>query len=887
MRKSLFVIFLTFSIVISSLAGCGQNPQPASSNKNDIIKSEKFTAITSKYDDGLEMGIVSYDVVKDYGADNTGKKDATDAINNAMFQAQVDGGGTVYLPEGKYLVTDVITVPTNVVLRGEWQSPKQKNAGDTGTILIADNDETFKSNPVIFLNQSGGIQNITIIYPNQTVAAPIEYYYAIDIGYRQCFTMQNITVLGAWNGIALGNPDNGNEIYYLKNAYISALNIGVYNVNTSDTGRMEQVFVSPEYWMENTLYPMDDAAKKATRDYFRANARGFEFYRNDWSVAYDIEISDVNIGMYFGIYEGSTAMNGKFMNVTMTNCDTGIYLQQTKLGGVDFTNLKITTDWESTAAINSSTVQNGTCMFYNTEISGPFKTPILNNGVGQSSTSCSYNFVSGKILGYNSETTYAITLNGGSVTLQEFEFGEEKHHVKASDKIQSLQLLGCTFAGSVDVSIPAASKGNYHINNNPIDNYDLQNTEHVYREDVPSVKNNIVIDVRDYGADKKSTDNTEAVQKALNSLAGVGGIVYIPAGNWLFKGELVVPTGVELRGATPVQQMQSKECLTGTILWIYSGKGDEEGTPFITLEEESGVRGFCAYYPEQNTKNETSGVRETFEYPWTIRAVGKNCWVEDTTLTNSYNGIDFGTYETDGFYIDWVGGSPIRRGIFVGNCKTEGWFQNCQFNPNYAFINGAGSGNSEFRLYYCDAFIVGHVEKLHSFSIFEYGSKTGMLFVDQDGKGACGAIIHLGVDGTETSVRIWKANEIEFVNPQLVSMDSINQKTEILVEETFEGTASFINSCIWGPTNTHLKVEGGTVNVNLMNISSGYGDYALHTTGGKLRMNNAIFHNFKTLVEGDTEEVSLYGCYRRTYQQKIELKVDCDAKITNECAWWS
>lgn len=890
MKKSVLAIFLVLTMMISCLSGCGQNLQSETNSGNDnpsnmalgdIKQSEKFTAVTSKYDDGLEMGVISYDVVKDYGADNTGKEDATEAILSALFQAQVDGGGTVYLPEGKYLVTDVISVPTNVVLRGEWQSPAKEKAGNSGTVLVADNDEVFKTDPVIFLNESGGIQNLTIIYPNQSVSEPIEYYYSIEIGYYRCFTIENTTVLGAWDGIALGNTRQGNEIYYLKNVYVSALHVGVYNVNTSDTGRMEQVYVSPEYWMDNTLYPMDDAEKQKTRDYFRANARGFEFYRNDWSVAYDVEISDLNIGMYFGIYEGSTAMNGKFMNVTMKNCDTGIYLQRTKLAGVDFTNLKITTDWASTAAIDSSSEQDGTCMFYNTEISGPFKTPIRNNGLGQTSTSSAYNFVSGKISGYDSSNTYAVTVNGGSVTMQEFEFGEAKRHVKTSDKIQSLQLLGCKFADTADVSIPAASKANCDIDNKAVENHDLQNSEHVYREDIPRVKSTTIVDIRDYGADKDSTDNTGAVQKALNALRGIGGTVYIPAGNWLFKGELVIPSGVELRGSTPVQQMQSKDCVTGTILWIYSGKGDETGKPFITLEEGSGVRGFSAYYPEQNIDG------ETVKYPWTIRAVGKNCWAEDITLTNSYNGMDFGTYETDGFYIDFVGGSPVRRGIFVGNCKTEGWFQNCQFNPNYAFVNSFSSGNKDYRLYYCDAFVVGYVEKLHSFNLFEYGSKTGILFIEQDKKSASGAVINLGIDGTETSLRICKATDIEFVNPQLVAMTSIKQKTNILIEDTFEGNAYFVNSNIWGPTNTLIKVEGGNVDINLMNICTGYGDYGLHTTGGKLRMTSTIFHNNKTLIEKKTDQVSLYGCYVRGYQNKLCLNNTGKATTTNDHAWWS
>ena len=56
--------------------------------------------------------------------------------------------------------------------------------------------------------------------------------------------------------------------------------------------------------------------------------------------------------------------------------------------------------------------------------------------------------------------------------------------------------------------------------------------------------------VTDFGASESKDDNAAAFQAALD-LAGAnkgGGTVYVPAGLYKFRHDLVVPTGVELRG---------------------------------------------------------------------------------------------------------------------------------------------------------------------------------------------------------------------------------------------------------------------------------------------------------------------------------------------------
>lgn len=60
----------------------------------------------------------SFDV-RAYGAIGDGKFDSTRAIRAAIEAASQSGGGTVYLPRGRYLVSDTLEIPPGVRIRGE------------------------------------------------------------------------------------------------------------------------------------------------------------------------------------------------------------------------------------------------------------------------------------------------------------------------------------------------------------------------------------------------------------------------------------------------------------------------------------------------------------------------------------------------------------------------------------------------------------------------------------------------------------------------------------------------------------------------------------------------------------------------------------------------
>src|SRR5664279_3613259 len=73
-----------------------------------------------------------------------------------------------------------------------------------------------------------------------------------------------------------------------------------------------------------------------------------------------------------------------------------------------------------------------------------------------------------------------------------------------------------------------------------------------------------VYNIRDYGAiGDGETDETQAIQKAIDAASQAGGIVLVPVGHWLCRGHLEIKMGVHLAGMN-VSAM-SWEPATGSI----------------------------------------------------------------------------------------------------------------------------------------------------------------------------------------------------------------------------------------------------------------------------------------------------------------------------------
>ncbi len=181
------------------------------------------------------------------------------------------------------------------------------------------------------------------------------------------------------------------------------------------------------------------------------------------------------------------------------------------------------------------------------------------------------------------------------------------------------------------------------------------------------------LNVLDFGAVGNGVkDNTGAFAAAMKAAAeGGNGVVFVPRGRYLIRGNLDVPDNVTLEGIFSAPSGWTKD--SGSVLLAIAGAGDAKGTPFITLHTSCTLRGLTIFYPEQKMTN------PPVPYPWAVRGQGDNISLIDVLLVNPYQGVDFGTFPAGRHYIRGLYGQPLYRGLFIDQCYDVGRIEDVHF----------------------------------------------------------------------------------------------------------------------------------------------------------------------------------------------------------------
>lgn len=362
-----------------------------------------------------------------------------------------------------------------------------------------------------------------------------------------------------------------------------------------------------------------------------------------------------------------------------------------------------------------------------------------------------------------------------------------------------------------------------------------------------------IVSVLDHGAKADgTTDATAAFQAALDAAGDMGGgVVRAPRGNYLFRGHLNVPQAVTLRGvweSIPAHNGVRDPGLPlptddGTTFLVTADAGTEDGTPFITLNTNSTLKGVVIYYPQQKVDDEPE------PYPWAIAMRGKNPAVLDVELLNPYNGIDASNNERH--LIRNVHGQPLRRGIFVDAIYDIGRIENVHFNPWWSMQPKL----FQWQMANGEAFIFGRSDWEYVLNTFCFGYKVGYRFT-QTKSGLCnGNFLGLGADDCWTAVVVENCAPygLLFTNGQFVSFHGPDP-TMVSVEATNKGSVRFVNSAFWGPCNQIARIAGtGTVGFSDCTFtqwdSQAEGRHAIQAASGSVLVRGCEFRHDGNQVE--------------------------------------
>lgn len=327
------------------------------------------------------------------------------------------------------------------------------------------------------------------------------------------------------------------------------------------------------------------------------------------------------------------------------------------------------------------------------------------------------------------------------------------------------------------------------------------------------------LDVLDFGAvaDGK-TDNTKAFQSALDQASSIGGIVNVPAGQYRINGVLTIPDGVTLKGIAEGPVMANVKW--GTMLLAYAGRDREDSQPFITLLNNSTIKGLSIYYPDQV-------VTDIHPYPWTIQIKGNRSNIIDLNFVNSYNGIDCGSVYHGQDYIRNIYMCAMRRGIYIDRIVDIGRVENVHIHPSSWNQMGVPEAPiHDYQVNNLEGFIVGRCDWEYMVNCFVIWAKVGFRFIETKGDPigndpqANILITQSGSDVGPLAVVVEKTQYhcgVAFENCQF--MDGF------IIEEGNRGPIKLTNCGFWGWAETlggtHIINKGeGTVYLTACNFNA-------------------------------------------------------------------
>lgn len=822
--------------------------------------------------------------------------------NRAAFQAAIDaayesGGGVVYIPAGNYEFHStqigiksvrvrqgtsenkkdfnyeyVLRLHPGVQLRGDWAAPESNNGMVLGTILevrVGKNapnyDGSVKSwwndsqagnalrttytsiaDRFIEMNAGTGVTNLSIWYPEQNINDVKPYPWTLFQTQGNCATIEHVTLVNSYNGF----NSAPSELHYVLDSYITALNKGIEVHVCTDIGRIENVSISPEYWAKSGLPGAPTLAELTA--YTKANSVGFQMHRSDWEYISYLHISGYKTGIWIGREPGfADAPNAQLYEVHVDNCENGLYVEDVNPYGILISNSSFGAAKGGNAVYFYKDFSTST-QFNGVEFSGP----IVSDG--------SDGVISFESCLFGKYSDYALKINNGNVLLSQCHFENADKHVYLGMNMRTLK------------SVNSGHKQRLKINNHSNDAKIEIITDKKYAfEPIPKgLKTNIIAHPRPvsnqvlkadfsratgFNNQRPVKDISSELQSALDALkASGGGTLYLPAGRYLVDKPIKIPSGVELRGSWDVQHHTQNG---GTAIFTNYDGGDagENAPSLIQLETNAGIRGITL--AQLNIISGEYSAESPRKTPFLIQGQGPKVYVINVTIAIGDKGIDLASYDTSGHYVDYLGGVPLRAGIWFGGGAEGGFIRNMQFNPHYGSrLPEGGQGYPRVAMMRfvqsnCSALKFADVKNQTIFNNFVYGSVYGIHFLKDEitGKypGKMTMIGH-GSDGCTYSLFVEDADKdtkIIAVNSELVNTKIPNEPVRSYVLMGKEMNTSKVhpdaklilyNSAFWGSPVFGAIINSGIVSFQQANFSRS-GTYGVDVRGGRAHVYTSYF----------------------------------------------
>jgi len=338
-----------------------------------------------------------------------------------------------------------------------------------------------------------------------------------------------------------------------------------------------------------------------------------------------------------------------------------------------------------------------------------------------------------------------------------------------------------------------------------------------------------------------TSDDTAAIQRALDAAGQPGGVVRLPAGKYLVAGSLKIPEGVALVGSN--QAPVYIEPLVGTVILATGGRDQEDAPALFELGNSATVQGLSVFYPDQK-------VDDIHPYAWTFHLQGGDNTVEHVTLFNSYNGIKIGPEVNVRHRIRSVSGCVLRRGIWLDYCTDIGRIENVQWHCHWWSSPTIGGDSEKIFKYMwqnCEGFVFAKTDWEYVTNTFIFPARIGYRFIATEHGAMNGQLCGIGADATNRCIVVDAIQPMGLLitNGQFVAFNG-EDPIEIVISPTCPGSVRLENCAFWGPAVQNVVSHSQSyVSLNNCYFSSGRpenpGKALVEADGGKLQVQGCSF----------------------------------------------
>lgn len=757
--------------------------------------------------------------VLDYGAVGDGKTDDTVAFKTALSSMSATGG-TLYVPEGTYLITQTITIPRGLSLLGDFKVPTDSDKKVAGTILALDPLPASEGNESATIGMHSGtnMNGFSIWYPNQTLenGKVIEYPYAIQNIHNGASVTENIYLVNAYNGIDHGAVKNQNQS--MINIFGTPLNIGGYIEKANEVGRNEAISFSPEYWLNSGLKCPDE---KILRSYLKEYALGFYIKWVDWHFLSNIDISGYNIGIRIGQFFG------RVYDLNITDCETCVYVDAVAQYGGQLTygTLKASGS-ENAAALRIGENSGATgisCVSMHLESDGKYA--VHHSGKARVTIQDSYI--------KSAETAYYSKL--GMVSLVNTQL-EAKKALLLDENAGKSTVVNCTVEGEFEAKV----KENLTVSSDQKLTSVTLNKEKMAQVQKDGAKRYIrkhtesLIYSTDFGLSVEAEDNAAALQKAIDEAAKKGGTVYVPAGKYRLESPVTVKSNVTLLGSCNTFH----SAIDSDVTYFVTDYGkNQPDSVLFTLEEGSVATGFSVSYDKILQGCETP-------YGWTFRGMGKDITLTNMVVTGGFKVIDFETNQCDNHYIENIAFVAYDTGIAVSG--ENGVLRWCTSNPA-TYSDNPFSAERNWDTGWNGVLQTSLRETSTAYRVNNAKNEIMVLcFVFGVNKGVHAKgdselyLIGMGVDYSMHT--LYAQDNANIIATDIQGVGCPGDSCAIYTDKNYIGTLTAYSTTAWSIKGDVVKVNGGNVNI-IGGVFSACGNSALNQKGGNVVMNGVMIGN--------------------------------------------